>query len=136
MFLTYTEYQAYGGTLDEATFNQFEFEAEAMINYRTFNRLKNETTYGTAIKRCTFVLISVAQNKQAAASAGGMGGQTTAAVSSESNDGFSKSYNVMDASKVYDIATQQAEGIIDKYLNGVLNELGQDVLYRGIYPNE
>ena len=26
--------------------------------------------------------------------------------------------------------------ILDRYLNGVINELGQSLLYRGIYPGE
>jgi len=136
MFLTYTEYQAFGGTLDEATFNQFEFEAETLINYRTFNRLVNETTVSTAVKRCTFSLITAIQNKQAASSAGGLGSETTAAVASESNDGFSKSYNVMTADKVYSMAQTQIEDTIKMYLQSVTNSLGQEVLYRGIYPNE
>jgi hypothetical protein len=32
MYLTYSEYQDMGGTLDEVTFNDLEFEAEALVN--------------------------------------------------------------------------------------------------------
>ena len=40
MYLTYAEYQEYGGTLDETTFNNLEFDAESTVNWCTFNRLK------------------------------------------------------------------------------------------------
>lgn len=137
MFLTYAEYQAYGGTIDvQSTFNQLEFEAECMINYVTFNRLKNTTTFSENVKRCTFALISALQNMQAASSAGGLGSETSAAVASESNDGFSVSYNVTTADRVYDIAKEQVEGIIQKYLAYETDSLGRRLTYRGIYEDE
>ena len=42
MYLTYAEYTNMGGTLSETTFNDYEFRAEALINYATFNRLAND----------------------------------------------------------------------------------------------
>ena len=45
MYLTFDEYQEYGGTLDEAAFYQLEFEARAVIDWWTFNRLQNEEEY-------------------------------------------------------------------------------------------
>ena len=40
MYLTYEEYQAYGGQLDETSFNDLEYDAESTVNWYTFNRLK------------------------------------------------------------------------------------------------
>ena len=42
MYLAYPEYEEYGGTLDEATFRDLEFDAETEINWYTFNRLKKD----------------------------------------------------------------------------------------------
>ena len=45
MYLTYDEYQNMGGTLVETTFEEYEFTAECIVNWYTFNRLTKETTY-------------------------------------------------------------------------------------------
>ena len=45
MYLTFAEYTAMGGTLSQTTFDDLEFEAEALVNWYTFNRLKNDETY-------------------------------------------------------------------------------------------
>ena len=41
MYLAYEDYQNMGGTLDETAFNDFEFEAETIVDWYTFNRLHN-----------------------------------------------------------------------------------------------
>ena len=39
MYLTYADYQNMGGTLDETAFNDFEYEAETIVNwYKTESR--------------------------------------------------------------------------------------------------
>ena len=63
MYLTYAEYQTMGGTLDETTFNDLEFEAEATVNWYTFNRLKNDTTFPEELKRLMKYLIGLAYSK-------------------------------------------------------------------------
>ena len=140
MYLTYEEYQSMGGTLDETTFNDLEFEAETLVNWHTFNRLKKNTTYPPELKRLMKYLISMAafKNNVLAASAGGsdtsipVGG----AVASQSNDGVSISYNTLNAKDLVEDISKDAVEAIQKYLNGVTNELGQVLLYRGIYPGE
>ena len=57
MYLDYESYQNMGGTLDETTFNNFEFEAETIVNWYTFNRLKDEETYPDELARCMNALI-------------------------------------------------------------------------------
>lgn len=59
MYLTYAEYTNMGGTLDETAFNDFEFEAESIVDWYTFNRLHNMTTYPEKLKRCMYSLIKV-----------------------------------------------------------------------------
>ena len=50
MYLTYEEYVAFGGQLDSTTFTLLEMEAENVINWYTFNRLKKDTTFSDDVK--------------------------------------------------------------------------------------
>lgn len=140
MYLSYQQYQAYGGTLDETTFNDFEFEARTQVDWYTFNRLQKDTEYPEALSRCMYKLIQLLQR---AAEAGkidgessGSGNSSQAGVASQSNDGVSISYNILSAKDVVDSLKDDIKTAIDHYLQGVVNSLGQKVLYRGIYPNE
>ena len=139
MYLTYAEYQEMGGTLDEATFNDYEFEAEALINWYTFNRLKNDTTFPTEVKRLMKYLISLAQQKANLLGASGSGSAVDtngAAIASQSNDGVSISYNVLSAAQLMESLKGSEDETIKKYLQGVTNEAGRKLLYRGLYPGE
>ena len=139
MYLTYTEYQNMGGTLDETTFNDFEFEAAAQVDWYTFNRLKKETEYPEALKRCMYKLIFYIQQAQQAQSIpteSGTDSVIQVGIQSQSNDGVSVSYNTLSAKDIVDSAQKAIESCIEKYLQGVMNSLGQLLLYRGLYPNE
>lgn len=141
MYLTFADYQNMGGTLDETAFNEFEFEAEAIINWYTFNRLKKDTTYPDELGKCMFALIKFAQAKQAAMTPGeSISGESEAGagvtIASRSNDGVSVSYNVMSAHDLFDTLKKESEQTVKMYLNGVVNELGRKVLYKGLYPGE
>jgi len=141
VYLTYEEYLNMGGTLDETTFNDYYYQAKALIDYVTFNRLKNDTTFPIELKYCMFRLIKMYvqrnsllnPNDDSASSGSSSGG----VVSSYSNDGVSVSYNVVSADKLVDY-TSDAESIklVKQYLADVKNEAGRKVLYRGVYPNE
>ena len=138
MYLTYLEYKAMGGTLDETTFNDLEFEAEALVNWYTFNRLKNDTTFPNELKRLMKYLINLL-NIQAGVLNSSSNGDTqgaTSNIASQSNDGVSISYNVLNASELAQSCKVQAGDAIKKYLQGVMNEAGRELLYRGVYPNE
>ena len=141
MYLTYAEYQTMGGTLDETAFNDFEMEAETIVDWYTFNRLQNDTEYPDKLKRCMYQLIKLAQQKLAAMSPGGAeSGESTegegAYIVSRSNDGVSISYNVMSASELFKTLKDEFKDTVERYLNGVMNQLGRKVLYRGIYEGE
>lgn len=139
MYLTYTEYQNMGGTLDETAFDEFEFEAECMVNWYTFSRLQRDTEYPETVKRCMYALIKLAKKLQDASSLGedasGSSG-TSASIASQSNDGVSISYNVMSASDLFEKYKDEMINVIKRYLQGVTNSFGHKLLYRGIYPNE
>lgn len=138
MYLTYAEYKAMGGALDETTFNDLEFEAEALINWYTFNRLKNDTNIPTEVKRLMKYLINLAEEKAKLIGASGSGSAeiSGAAVASQSNDGVSISYNVLSASQLMESLKGQEDAAIEKYLQGVMNEAGHKLLFRGLYPGE
>ena len=135
-YLSYEEYVAMGGTLDESNFNDLEFEAEAIVNWYTFNRLKNDTQIPSEIKRLIKYLIDVVkvQNEGVLGSTGGS--DNSAQIASQSNDGVSVSYAILSASeRMAALKTQEADKI-NKYLQGVTNEAGRLLLYRGLYPGE
>ena len=154
MYLTYEEYQSYGGTLDETTFNDYEFEAEVLIDWYTFNRLQKEDAVPERVKRCVNKLIDLAKLKADMLIMGKrvvsqtVDGVTTTTETSgniiaQTNDGVSIQYSELRASELFNLLNGGNEfqpGIIsdtiNKYLYGVTNSLGQRVLYRGIYPNE
>ena len=138
MYLTYEEYQNMGGTLDETTFNDFNFEASAEVDWYTFCRLQKETELSEAVKRCVYAIIKMLQDKRQAMLVGqtSADGQTAAGIASQSNDGVSVSFNTLSARDLVDMSKTEIEQTIQRYLQGVVNSLGQKVLYRGVYPNE
>lgn len=149
MYLTYAEYQNMGGMLDETAFNNFEFDAESLINWYTFNRLKNDDIYPEEVKKCMYRLIELVKLEADAMMLGRQtqesGGTTTSSqgvyISSQSNDGVSISYNSINASELFNKISSTEKGnvvevTIQRYLQGVTNSLGRKLLYRGLYPNE
>lgn len=139
MYLLYSEYVNMGGALDETLFNELEFEAETQVDWYTFNRLQNEDELPERLKRCMYALINLIYKVQQASLLGDDGSgdsSITAAVASQSNDGVSISYNVVNAKDAVELSKSEIEYTIQKYLQGVMNSLGRKVLYRGLYPGE
>lgn len=142
MYLTYEEYQQYGGTLDETAFNDIEFEAESYIDWYTFNRLWGQAEYPARLKRCVYHIIKLIELKmqlmgqpteaQKQQSIDGTGNQ----IASMSNDGVSISYGIVSAHEALELTKKEVDKTIEQQLAGVTNNLGRKLLYRGIYPNE
>ena len=121
-YLTYQEYKALGGTLDEMPFKLLEFNARKKIDERTFGRLVDKGQEYQEVKLCVYNMITTlnsyssydTQNK---------------AISSESTDGYSISYGTPQKS-VVEAKNSELEDIIDTYLsNLIVNDV--PVLYRG-----
>ena len=137
MYLTYEQYQSMGGTLDETTFNDYEFEAESVINWHTFNRFKKDTEYPQELTRLMYKLIALMQDKAQSMSVGDtVGDGSNQAIASQSNDGVSVSYNVMSAADIMKAVDEEVKNCVRMYLQDVTNSLGHKVLYRGLYPGE
>lgn len=138
MYLTFDEYRTMGGTLDMTAFEDFAFEAESVINWYTFNRLIKETSVSKNVKRLMYRLISLIQLSQKAQSLGQdtQTGAVAGAITSQSNDGFSTSYNVLTASDALKVSDSEVKRLVRQYLGAEVNSLGHSLLYRGVYPNE
>lgn len=140
VYLTYTEYQEMGGTLDEATFNEYEFEARSLINWYTFDRLKDETELPDEVKECMYMLIRYITDKNNLLKLGSpvVEGENsiTPQVVSMSNDGVSTTYAQLRLADAYKYYKAEMDDIINKCLRTAMNSLGRKLLYRGLYPGE
>ena len=140
MYLTYDEYLTFGGTIDEAAFDNLEFEARTIVDWWTYDRLQNEEEYSEAVKRCMYKLISLLYDKQRAQQLGKSNDEamsaTNAGIMQQSNDGVSTMYNVISADSAVNQIDNEIKSTIRMYLQSVRNSLGRKVLYRGLYPGE
>ena len=121
-YLTYQEYLALGGTLEEMPFNLLEFNARKKIDERTFGRLVDKGQEYKEVKLCVYNMITTlnsyssydTQNK---------------AISSESTDGYSVSYGTPQKSTT-EAKNSELEDVINSYLANVVID-NVPVLYRG-----
>ena len=121
-YLTYQEFKALGGTLDEMPFNLLEYNARMKIDERTFGRLVDKGQEYQEVKLCVYNMITTlnsyssydTQNK---------------AISSESTDGYSVSYGTPQKS-ITEAKNSELEDVINSYLANVIID-NVPVLYRG-----
>ena len=121
-YLTYQEYLALGGTLEEMPFNLLEYNARKKIDERTFGRLVDKGQEYQEVKLCVYNIIITlnsyssydTQNK---------------AISSESTDGYSISYGTPQKS-VTEAKNSELEDVINTYLSNLIVD-DVPVLYRG-----
>lgn len=140
MYLSYSEYKEYGGELEETTFNKFSFEAECIVDYYTFNRLKDDSEVSEPVKRLICELIDVAHKKETALALGmnnsGMSNSASVYITRQANDGVDTTYNSMSAASLFQLCRQETSRLVQRYLAYVVNQAGQKVLYKGLYPGE
>ena len=140
MYLTYEEYTHMGGTLSVSDFTFYSYEAESYIDWYTFNRLHGQETIPQAVKDLEFYLIRLVQARLDALGVG----LTTASSSSygdailagQSNDGVSVQYNHLAAHDAIKSLNDEIRDVTQRRLRGVVNELGRELLYRGLYAGE
>ena len=119
MYLTYDEYKAKGGELDETAFNTFAYEAEMRIKAETHNRI---TDPSEAVKMCMVRLIDIYQKADV----------TTSAKHSFSHDGLSGS---IEPPAIADCSAK-IDDIIYTYLIHEESENGVPLLYMGVSEND
>ena len=142
-YLTYDEYLDMGGELDETLFDSLSLDAQAYIDWHTFNRLWKEEwrteDIMERVKICMFQLIKLLEVKSSViapdvSSTGGI--NVNAQLMSQANDGVSATYAVLSGNALYEKTKEEIDDTIKRYLNGLMNSMGRSILYRGLYENE
>lgn len=122
-YLTFSEYQSYGGTLSSADFMQAEFDARKRVDRLTDMRVRYMNAVPEAVKRCMMSLINIGSSSGAEAQI------SSPTVTSFNNDGYSESYG-------HALSAEDAEAAMDRIimadLYGELNDYGIPLLYRGV----
>lgn len=120
-YLTYNEYKALGGNLDQTPFNILEYEVRRKIDERTFGRLKKIDQIPQEVKMCSYALINCVKGYNETSN-------SKKNIASESIDGYSVSYSNTDVIKT---KNNELEDIINTYLLGVVVN-GEHILYLGV----
>ena len=123
-YLTYEEYQQYGGTLPETDFTIYEFKCRKRIDYLTDCRVQAMESVPEAVKLCMMSLINIDNTSGVEAQI------ESPVVTSFSTDGYSESYG-----KAIGAADAEASmtAAIKSSLYGELDDNGVPLLYRGVY---
>ena len=125
-YLTYEEYQNYGGDLPETDFVLFEFRARKKIDYWTDSRVQRMAAVPEAVKLCMMQIISFDKKFGAEAQA------DSPIVASFNTDGYSESYG--GASDQASAAEASLQAAVRSLLYGEKDDEGTPLLYRGVYP--
>ena len=123
-YLTYEEYRALGGTLDLMPFNVLEFNARKEIDKYTFGRLIDLEEQEQETKLCTYKLINLIESY-------GETSQQNKAISSESIDGYSVTYNYSTSAAI-EAKSEEIKSVIKDYLFNCKLEDGTPYLYKGV----
>ena len=125
-YLTYEEYKAIGGTLDQTPFNLLEFEARKKIDERTQRRLIGISDIPQEVKICIFKMVELLNNYADKNS-------KSKNVASESIDGYSISYITAEAVReVIKSKNAELDDIIMTCLLGVVVNK-QHLLFLGVH---
>lgn len=125
MYLTFAEYQAWGGQQSESAYTRLEYKARMLIDEYTFGRLRDEETIPEAVKRLEFELIGMLGNMDLS------GEGYSGVVDSESNDGYSikmATGTVLTAAE----SMIQMGNLIETYLANEKTAAGVPLLYCGM----
>lgn len=124
MYLTQSEYMAYGGeTTDAAAYSRLEYGARKNVDRMTQKRVAAMAAVPEVVKRLMFELITID------AAAGITKGIVTPALSSFSTDGYSESYQETGAQEY---VTQAENSLIIDYLATETDDNGVPLLYLGV----
>ena len=125
MYLTYAEYQAYGGTMDQTAYTLAELKARKRIDSLTQGRVANMDAVPTEVKAAMFEIIQVDSAFSASAQV------AAPVVASFTTDGYSESYGSAESrSKA---AEAQLLATVGRLLYGVADNEGVPLLYAGVW---
>ncbi len=123
-YLTYEQYQAWGGTLDEAAFNLAEIRARARIDAMTQKRVAYMQTVPEQVQVAMMEIITVDGTFSASAQA------SAPVAASFTTDGYSESYGSAESRTA--AIEKQLTGSIETLLDGVTDDDGTPLLYAGV----
>lgn len=123
-YLTYEEYQQYGGDMSETDFTLAEFKARSRIDYLTLGRVQYMQTVPEEVKLAMMCIIKVDSKFSADAQV------YNAVIASFSTDGYSESFGSAEeqARTAQSMVTEQAR----RMLFGVLDDNGVPLIYLGV----
>lgn len=124
MYLTFAEYQEWGGQQSESAFGRLEYKARMLVDEYTFGRLKDAESVPEEVKRLIFELVGMLGNMDVS------GEGYTDVAESESNDGYSIKMaegTVLTAAE----SMQQMSMLIETYLANETTAAGVPLLYCG-----
>ena len=122
-YLTYAEYQGYGGTASETAYPMLEFRARKRIDRLTASRVQDMVTVPEAVKLCMMSLIGIDSKAGAEAQV------DNPVVTSFNTDGYSETYGKAMSAADADAAMSAS---IRSMLWGETNDNGVPLLYRGL----
>ena len=124
MYLTYEQYQAWGGTMPEVDFNYAEIGARARIDAMTQGRVAHMAVVPEKVQAAMFEIIAVNNVYSASAQA------SNPVAASFNTDGYSESYGTAEGR----IATveKQLNASIETLLDGVVDDDGVPLLFAGV----
>lgn len=143
-YLTFAEYTEMGGSITvETLFNSLAYDAQSYIDWHTFQRLWKESwrteEVMERVKICMYQLIKLLEVKANVLTpdVSGTGGiNVNAQLMSQANDGVSATYGVLSGNALYEKSKQEVDECIGRYLDGVADNLGRKILFRGLYEDE
>lgn len=123
-YLTYEQYQAWGGTLDEAAFTLAEIKARARIDALTMGRVKTMAEVPEQVQAAMMEIITVDGTYSASAQA------AAPVAASFTTDGYSESYGSAE-SRTAAIEKQLTASILT-LLDGVVDDHGTPLTFAGV----
>ena len=122
-YLTFAEYQSYGGTASETAFLMLEFRARKRIDRQTFDRVQNMAEVPEAVKLCMMSLMTIDSKVGVEAQV------ENPVVTSFNTDGYSESYGKALSAEDADSSMSAS---IRSMLWGERDDNGVPLLYRGL----
>ena len=123
-YLTYAQYQAWGGTLDEVAFTLAEIRARARIDAMTQGRVARMDMVPIQVQAAMMECIAVDQKFSASAQA------AAPVAASFTTDGYSESYG--SAENQTAAIEAQLTASIETLLDGITDDDGVPLLFAGV----
>ena len=123
-YLTFEQYQAWGGTLEEAAFNLAEIKARARIDAMTQKRVAYMQAVPEQVQAAMMEIITVDGTYSASAQA------SAPVAASFTTDGYSESYGSAE-SRTATIEKQLTASILT-LLDGVVDDHGTPLTFAGV----